>query len=107
MGYARIAKNKHLEASSTPFSTEQVRRLSQIMGREYDNAKMALSDLDSTRRIPVLSKLGSNYSGFHQGSGETTIAELLMAELPKYGLVIIDEIESSLHLELSVALCEI
>lgn len=97
VGYARIAKNKHLEASAKPFTDQQVSRLSQIMGREYDNAKMALSDLDSNREIPVLSKLGQHYSGFHQGSGETTIAELLMAQLPQYGLVLIDEIESSLH----------
>jgi predicted ATPase len=97
VGYARIAKNRHLEASAKPFTGEQVTRLSQIMGREYDNAKMALSNLDENREIPVLSKLGSHYSGFHQGSGETTVAELLMAQLPKYGLVIIDEIESSLH----------
>jgi predicted ATPase len=97
VGYARIAKNRHLEASAKPFSEDQVARLSQIMGREYNNAKMALSNLDQNREIPVLSKLGSNYSGFHQGSGETTVAELLMAQLPKYGLVIIDEIESSLH----------
>jgi predicted ATPase len=97
VGYARIAKNRHAEASATPFSAEQLARLSQIMGRDYDNAKMALSDLDQTRQIPVLSKAGSGYSGFHQGSGETTMAELLMAQFPKYGLVLIDEVESSLH----------
>lgn len=97
VGYARIAKNRHEEASATPFSPEQLGRLSQIMGRQYDNAKMALSDLDDTRRIPVLSKSGSGYSGFHQGSGETTMAELLMAQFPRYGLVLIDEVESSLH----------
>lgn len=97
VGYARIAKNKHLEASHTPFTDQQVGRLSQIMGKEYDNAKMALTNLDANRRIPVLSKQGSPYSGFHQGSGETTVAELLMAQFPKYGLIIIDEVESSLH----------
>lgn len=97
VGYARIAKNRHLEASSIPFSPEQVGRLSQIMGREYDNARMAFADIDSNREIPVLSKSGRIYSGFHQGSGETTIAELLRAQLPQYGLVIIDEVESSLH----------
>jgi predicted ATPase len=97
VGYARIAKNRHLEASSKPFTEEQVTRLSQIMGREYEAAKMALSDLDENREIPVLAKHGNHYSGFHQGSGETTVAELLLAQLPKYGLVIIDEIESSLH----------
>ena len=97
VGYARIAKNKHLEQSATPFSLEQVSRLSQIMGREYDNARMAVSNIDSTREIPVLSKAGKPYSGFHQGSGETTIAELLRSQLPQYGLIMIDEVESSLH----------
>jgi predicted ATPase len=97
VGYARIAKNRHIEASSVPFSTEQVDRLSQIMGREYKNARMAFADIDENREIPVLSKRDHVYSGFHQGSGETTIAELLRAQLPQYGLVIIDEVESSLH----------
>ena len=97
VGYARIAKNRHIEASSVPFSEDQVKRLSQIMGREYENARMAYSDIDENREIPVLSKLDQSYSGFHQGSGESTIAELLRAQLPQYGLVLIDEVESSLH----------
>jgi predicted ATPase len=97
VGYARIAKNKHLEQSSVPFTDAQVSRLSQIMGREYDNAKMAISNIDATREIPVLSKSNQNYSGYHQGSGETTVAELLRTQLPQYGLILIDEIESSLH----------
>jgi len=58
---------------------------------------MAVSDIDQTREIPVLSKSGTPYSGYHQGSGETTIAELLKVDLPQYGLILIDEIESSLH----------
>ncbi|MGX5723095.1 ATP-dependent nuclease [Shinella zoogloeoides] len=97
VGYSRIAKNKHQEASAKAFDTDQVSRLSQIMGRNYDNARMALTDIDAVREIPVLTKEGKPYSGYHQGSGETTIAELLRAELPKNGLVLIDEIESSLH----------
>lgn len=97
VGYARIAKNKHTEASATAFDESQVARLSQIMGKPYENARMAISTIDALRQIPVLTKAGHPYSGFHQGSGETTIAELLRAELPRYGLVLIDEIESSLH----------
>jgi predicted ATPase len=97
VGYARIAKNKHLEHSATAFTDDQVARLSQIMGREYDNAKMAISTIDANREIPVLSKAKQPYSGFHQGSGETTVAELLRTQLPQYGLILIDEIESSLH----------
>ncbi|WP_254601086.1 ATP-dependent endonuclease [Caulobacter sp. S45] len=56
-----------------------------------------MSDIDDKREIPVITKGGIPYSGFHQGSGETTIAELLQIDLPRYGLVLIDEIESSLH----------
>jgi predicted ATPase len=97
VGYARIAKNRHLEEGSTPFSDEQVARLSQIMCRDYDLAKMAISSIDPTREIPVLSKAGTTYSGFHQGSGEITTMELIAKDLPRYGLVLIDEIESSLH----------
>ncbi|WGJ15657.1 AAA family ATPase [Methylocapsa sp. D3K7] len=97
VGYARIAKNKHLEQSATPFTDDQVSRLSQIMGRDYDNARMAISTIDASREIPVLSKANQPYSGFHQGSGETTVAELLGTPLPQYGLILIDEIESSLH----------
>ena len=97
VGYARIAKNRHSEQSAVPFDAERVSRLSQIMGREYDAASMAISSLDPTREIPVLSKERQPYSGFHQGSGETTVAELLNTDLPKNGLILIDEIESSLH----------
>jgi predicted ATPase len=99
VGYARIAKTKHAEvpASAKKFDEQQVLRLSQIMGRPYDSARMALSNIDDGRAVPVISRNNNEYSGYHQGSGETTITELLQAQLPKYGLILIDEIESSLH----------
>jgi predicted ATPase len=97
VGYAKIAKTKHQQASAQRFDAERVTRLSEIMGRHYDAASMAISTIDDTREIPVISKDGTPYSGFHQGCGEMTITELLRADLPKYGLVLIDEIESSLH----------
>jgi predicted ATPase len=97
VGYARIAKTRHTEASSTPFDEKQVQRLSSVMGRAYDSARMALATIDAKREIPVISKENTAYSGFHQGSGETTIAELLRVKLPKNSLLLIDEIESSLH----------
>jgi predicted ATPase len=97
VGYARIAKTKHAEASAVAFSGEEVQRFSSVMGRAYDSARIALTDIDSTREVPVISKNGKAYSGFHQGSGEITVAELIRTQLPKYSLVLIDEIESSLH----------
>lgn len=97
VGYARIAKTKHEEKSATDFDERQVKRLSHVMGRDYGSARMAISDIDDIRKIPVIGHKAIEYSGFHQGSGETTAMELLQTDLPKYGLVLIDEIESSLH----------
>jgi hypothetical protein len=67
------------------------------MGRQFDMAKMSKADIDPKREIPILGHHGLMYSGFHQGAGETTIAELIKTDLPKYSLVLIDEIETSLH----------
>lgn len=97
VGYAKIAKTAHREVGARPFDALQVQRLSAVMGRPYDGARMATSDIDENRTIPIITKDGIAYSGFHQGSGETTVAELLQIDLPRYGLVLIDEIESSLH----------
>lgn len=97
VGYAKIAKTRHVEISATAFDEGRLKRLSEVMGRNYDSAKMALSDVDEKREVPVISKEKTAYSGFHQGSGETTVIDLLRVDLPKYGLVLIDEIESSLH----------
>lgn len=97
VGYARIAKTRHVEKSAKPFLAPQLQRLSSVMGRKYDSARMALSDVDDGREVPVVARSGYEYSGFHQGSGEITIAELLGKDIPKYSLILIDEIESSLH----------
>ena len=96
-GYAKIAKSRHKEASAKLFDQTRLDRLSYILGHKYSSARMAISDVDSERPIPVLQRQSAAYSGYHQGQGETTITELIQADLPKYGLVVIDEIESSLH----------
>lgn len=97
VGYARIAKSAHTERSFTPFDADKVKRLSFVLGQEYESARMALSSIDAAREIPVIAEKTFQYSGYHQGAGQITVSELLRANLPKYGLVLIDEIESSLH----------
>jgi predicted ATPase len=97
VGYARIAKSVHTEQSAKPFDADKVKRLSFVMGQEYESARMALADIDKTREVPVIAERNFQYSGYHQGSGQITISELLRADLPKNGLILIDEIESSLH----------
>jgi predicted ATPase len=97
VGYARLANPSFTETDAEPFEVGQVSRMSCILGRPYGDVRMSLLDADENRKVPVLHFQGKTYSGFHQGAGETTIAELLEADLPKYGLILIDEIESSLH----------
>ncbi|PBB17010.1 AAA family ATPase [Mesorhizobium sp. WSM4313] len=97
VGYAKIARSIHIEATAVTFDEDRLGRLSSILGHKYDNAKMALTDVDPERPISVLHRANAAYSGYHQGQGEITIAELIQADLPKYSLVLIDEIESSLH----------
>jgi predicted ATPase len=96
-GYARMAKREVRETGFEPFETETVQRLSGIMGTHFDLAKLSKTEVDETRTVPVLSKDGKWYSGFHAGAGETTMAELLQRKIQKYSIVLIDEVETSLH----------
>jgi predicted ATPase len=97
-GYSRLAKAAVKETSSKPFEKTTLERLSEIMGRTYSAGKMAVTDADDGRAVPVVSINDNNISGFHLGAGEFTMTELLLQlNLPKYSLLIIDEIETSLH----------
>jgi predicted ATPase len=96
-GYSRLAKRQHTEATSEPFNADNLGRLSSIVGKTYTLAKQSTTNIDAKRKVPVLQTSGNEYSGFHQGAGETTITELLSLDIPNYSLVLIDEIETSLH----------
>jgi predicted ATPase len=97
IGYTKLVKSNHTEVSANLFDEARLNRFSEVMGRKYDFAKMALTNVDSHREVPVLSLQKNPYSGFHQGAGEIMVAELLRVDLPQYSIVLIDEIESSLH----------
>jgi predicted ATPase len=97
VGYSRLANAQLKEKSSVNFDETRLKRFSGIMGRDYQTAKMSYTNFDENRAVPVLGQSGHTYSGFHQGAGETVLAELIQAEIPKYSIVLIDEVESSLH----------
>jgi predicted ATPase len=97
LGYSKLARLAKAEARRAPFDAAQLVRLSDILGRQYDDAAFSLSDADSKRWVPVVSLSGAKYSGYHQGAGEVILATLLRNEIPKYSLVLIDELETSLH----------
>lgn len=96
-GYSKLARPTVKEVSSDSFDIPKVERLSEIMGREYQTAKMSLTDNDTKRTVPVLADEVSEYSGFHSGAGETAVAELLEKGFRDGSIILIDEIETSLH----------
>lgn len=96
-GYSRLAKRQYTEATAEAFDAANLGRLSSIVGKTYSLAKQSTTSADANRKIPVLQTDGNEYSGFHQGAGETTITELLSLDIPNNSIVLIDEIETSLH----------
>lgn len=96
-GYSKLAKATLREGHSQEFEASVISRLSTIMGKSYDTIRMATIENDPNRIIPVIQQGIQPYSGFHQGAGELTATELLANKFEQYSLVIIDEIESSLH----------
>lgn len=98
-GYAKIARLAASEISTTEIDSEYRKRLSHVLGREYKNARFAFSDVDRKRDVGVLEREFGEISQFHQGAGEDATLDLFRAlqEIPDFSLLIIDEVEASLH----------
>lgn len=97
VGYGRILKTGVAEGAFSQFDGARLARLSDIVSKPYSQAGISVTSAGSDKPIPVLTKNGVRYSGFHQGAGEIAAAELLAVEYPQYGIVLIDEVETSLH----------
>lgn len=97
VGYSKLAKEARLEKSAEHFDKDRLARFSQIMGWQFDSTRIAITDASADRKVPVFGQQGVTYSGYNSGSGQTTIAEFLQVDPDQYGLVLIDEIETSLH----------
>jgi predicted ATPase len=97
VGYAKLLKSGVAEGAHNPFDENKLARLTEIVGKPYLSAGLSYTDADTRRPVPVLETQDVRYSGFHQGAGEIAAAELLAVDYPRYGLVLIDELETSLH----------
>jgi predicted ATPase len=99
VGYAYIAKRTALETSAIALDEDSTTYFSSIMGRPYQTIRFAQTNVDPVRPVGVVKQSGIQYSQFHQGAGEDSTLDLLslLQTAPDTSLVIIDEIEASLH----------
>ena len=99
-GYAKIAMTSNAEAGERiEFSEESIRDISYVLGQEYTNARFVGTNIDSTRQVGLLTSNYGEVSQFHQGAGEDSILDMfkLLQDIPNQSLLIIDEVENSLH----------
>ncbi len=98
-GYAKIARSAEAEIESSEISDEFRERLSFVLGRQYRKARFATSDVDAKRQVGLLEREWGELSQFHQGAGEDSTLDLfrVLQGVPQYSLLVIDEVEASLH----------
>lgn len=98
-GYAKVARLAAGEIATEDLSEEYREKLSYILSRPYSNARFAKPDVNEKRVVGLLEREFGEISQFHQGAGEDTTLDLIQAlqQVPKNSLVIIDEVEASLH----------
>ncbi|QIF00046.1 ATP-binding protein [Roseimicrobium sp. ORNL1] len=98
-GYAKIAKQAAAEVSTEDLDPAFTERFSHVLGRDYRQARFAVSDIDQKKLVGVVRREFGEISQFHQGAGEDATLDLFRAlqSLPNYSMLVIDEIEASLH----------
>ncbi len=99
VGYAKIARQAADEIANYEVLPDFRTRLSHILGREYTSASFATSDVDQKREIGLLSREFGEISQFHQDAGEDATLDLIrsLQSIPDTSLLVIDELEASLH----------
>jgi energy-coupling factor transporter ATP-binding protein EcfA2 len=70
VGYAKIARLAAAEIESNEIDDEFRARLSHVLGRTYQKARFATSDVDARRQVGLLQREWGEVSQFHQGAGE-------------------------------------
>lgn len=99
-GYAKIAKQSATEnQGNIELNEESIKGLSFVLGRPYEAARFASTDIDPRKEVGILTNVFGEVSQFHQGAGEDATLDLfkLLQTIPDQALLIIDEVEASLH----------
>ena len=99
-GYAKIGKMASEETGSgVELSNDSCQRLSYVLGQQYERARFTGTDIDAGREVGILTRACGEISQFHQGAGEDSMLDTfkLLQNIPNYSLLVIDEVENSLH----------
>ena len=99
-GYAKIAKQSVSEnQGNVALNEESLRGISYVLGRSYAAARFTSTDINPKKEVGILTNTFGEVSQFHQGAGEDATLDLfkLLQMIPNYSLLIIDEVEASLH----------
>jgi energy-coupling factor transporter ATP-binding protein EcfA2 len=99
VGYAQVTKKQVQESRTEVLSNSQKTSLSDILGKHFRSARFASPDVDEEKRVGVLGRDFGEYSQFHQGAGESATLDLIgtLEPIKANALILIDEIEASLH----------
>lgn len=98
IGYGRVARvDLAKNANTVALDEDSVVMLSRVLGRSYSSGELVRDDRG--KQVGIVGTAGATYSNFHQGAGEDATTDLvaLLQEAEPNSLVLIDEVEASLH----------
>lgn len=75
-GYQKMIKTGSSEVGSATFDPQILARYLAIVGRRYSSGKHSWTSTDANLKVAIVGSSGANYSAFHQGAGENTVADL-------------------------------
>ena len=99
-GYAKIAKTATEEAGrDVELDNEHLDGLSYVLGQAYSRARFTGTNVNAEREVGLLTNRHGEISQFHQGAGEDSMLDVfkLLQSIPNQSLLVIDEVENSLH----------
>jgi predicted ATPase len=97
-GYAKIARSTaEIISGEVSITADMMREYAHIMGGDYIAGKFVAPQ--ANREVGILTGANGEISQFHLGAGEDFLLDLIkiMQTIPEMALVVIDEVEASLH----------
>lgn len=98
-GYAKIAKSNSEVGEGKELTEASLNALSYVLGYNYSKARFTGTDANINKEVGLLTRDCGEISQFHQGAGEDSMLDMfkILQDIPQYSLLIIDEVENSLH----------